>query len=293
MFRRTQPKQRYDVLDPQEYSLQQLIGDAELPISLRAINNLHENAKRRFYRALIPPELLIRFDINPITWKGADREEHVRLIAEPGTNRVLISAWHSLSSPDPFFSLEVQDNAFNGIELIWVSLNNPHSLRFHTDVDETGHRTLLGMARRNEAEEERAMAAGLAPGQIRAGLCSSAAVFQQLDVFLTALSQQAYFLEPLTYASAWVFERRGCAYAGGHALMDSIHHEFQPGGLLHKALDGSTPFRQPAQWKTVRGRAWAIQDGILEALDATWNKIRMVKRIGCHAGVNSFPDAVY
>jgi hypothetical protein len=106
------------------------------------------------------------------------------------------------------------------------------------------------------------------------------------------MGQRAYFLEPLTYASAWVFEKRGFAYVRGHKLMDTIHHEFQPGGALHKALDGS-PFRKTDQWNSVRGRAWAIHDGILDAIDARWDKLRMVKQVGKHAGVNTFPGAVY
>ena len=79
----------------------------------------------------------------------------------------------------------------------------------------------------------------------------------------------------------------------GHKLMDDIHKEFQPGGRLHAALDGSTPFRQPDQWRTVRGRAWAVHDGILAAIDAQWNGLRMVKRVGRHAGVNTLPGVDY
>lgn len=137
------------------------------------------------------------------------------------------------------------------------------------------------------------MRAGLAPGQIRSSLSASKLFFQQLDTFLAFLSHHAVTLEPLTYASAWVFERRGFAYMRGHKLMDDIQREFQPGGQLHTALDGSTPFRQPEQWRTVRGRAWAIQDGILSVLNTRWNDIRMVKQVGRHAGVNTFPDAEY
>ena len=77
------------------------------------------------------------------------------------------------------------------------------------------------------------------------------------------IAHHAFFLEPLTYVSAWIFEERGFAYSKGHQLMDTIHKEFQPGNELHKALDGSTPFRQPDQWKTVRGRAGAITVRIL------------------------------
>jgi hypothetical protein len=76
-------------------------------------------------------------------------------------------------------------------------------------------------------------------------------------------------------------------------MMDTIHREFQPGGALHEALDGSTPFRQPDQWKTVRGRAWAIHDGILSAIDSNWDGLRMIKQVGRNAGVNTFPDGLY
>ena len=107
------------------------------------------------------------------------------------------------------------------------------------------------------------------------------------------MAHHAFFLEPLTYVSAWIFEKRGFAYSKGHQLMDVIQKEFQPGGELHKALDGSTPFRQPDQWQTVRGRAWAIHDGILQVLDKKWDDLKMIKQVGRHAGVNTFPDAEY
>jgi len=90
-----------------------------------------------------------------------------------------------------------------------------------------------------------------------------------------------------------VFERRGFAYVRGHKLMDDIHKEFQPDGRLYQALDGSTPFRQPDQWSSVRGRAWAIHDGLLDAIDAEWDKLRMIKQVGRHADAETFPEATY
>ena len=90
-----------------------------------------------------------------------------------------------------------------------------------------------------------------------------------------------------------MFERRGFAYVRGHKLMNDIQLEFQPGGRLHAALDGSTPFRQPEQWRTVRGRAWAIHDGILEEIGLQWDHLRMIKQLGKHAGVETFPAATY
>jgi len=137
------------------------------------------------------------------------------------------------------------------------------------------------------------MDAGLAPGQVRRGIRSSDKVFTHLESFLTVMTHHAFFLEPLTYASAWVFERRGFAYVRGHKLMDSIHKEFQPGGELYKALDDSTPFRQQDQWRTIRGRAWAIHDGLLETIDQKWDGLRMIKQVGKHAGLNTFPGGEY
>jgi hypothetical protein len=295
MFRNLQLKKAPHKVapDPGELSLQRLIGDAALPISLHAINQLPRNIHQRLYRLLIPPGLLTRFDINAITWKGPDGDRHVELTAEAGTGTVRISAKHAADAPDPFLRLELADNSFNGIDLGLLVVGDPNGPRFQTDVDEAGRDTHFGTARRNLAEEERAMRAGLAPGQIRAGLKASSMIFHQLDIFLAFLSHQSIFLEPLTYASAWIFERRGFAYVRGHKLMDTIHHEFQPGGRLHQALDGNSPFRQPDQWRTVRGRAWAIQDGLLAALDMKWDGLRMVKQVGRQAGVETFPGAIY
>ncbi|HEX9615791.1 MAG TPA: hypothetical protein VGA03_00145, partial [Anaerolineales bacterium] len=242
-------------------SAEQLNQDSSLPITLRQINSLPDHAKRRIYRILLPTNLLAQYGIDPITWKGPDGGQHIRIKGEQETGRVDVSVRKSADSPDEILILELADNAYDGIELNLILINDPDSPRFRVDQDENGRPTLFGTARRNLAEEERAMKAGLAPAQARSSLRASRQVLEHLETFLAALGQRAYFLEPLTYASAWLFERRGFAYVRGHKLMDDIHEQFQPGGKLYQALDGSTPFRQQDQWRTVRGRAWAIQDG--------------------------------
>jgi hypothetical protein len=270
-----------------------LESDAHLPVTIRQLNNLPENVKRRVYRGLIPPALLTRFGIDPIQWTGANKEPMVFLNAESNSEKVLITA---RNSPDPaheFFALELADNSLNGIELNLIVLNDPTAPRFSIDYTDDGQPTLFGTLKRNLKAEEESKNAGLAPGQVRAGLGGSRVVFEQLDTFLSMLGHRAYFLEPLTYASAWVFERRGFAYVRGHKLMDNIQREFQPGGALSQCLDDGAAFRERDQASTVRGRAWAIHDGILDALDLRWDKIRMVKQIGRHAGVETFPQAVY
>jgi hypothetical protein len=274
-------------------SVSLLEQDATLPFTIRQLNNLPENVKRRMYRGLIPPALLTRFGIDPIQWTGADKEERVALQAEANSEKVLITAQSSASPADEFFSLELADNALNGIELNLIVLNDPTASRFAIDRTEDGQPTMFGTLRRNRQAEEQAKEAGLAPGQVRTGLGGSRLVFEQVEAFLSMLGHRAYFLEPLTYASAWVFERRGFAYVRGHKLMDDIHREFQPGNKLYACLDDGSPFRKRDQAHTVRGRAWAIHDGILDALDLRWDKIRMVKQIGRHAGVETFPNAQY
>ena len=289
--RKSQPEQV--IIDPHRLSRKWLARDASAPISLKQLNDLSENAKKRIYRNLIPPSLLSRFKIDPITWKGIGDEPCVGLKAEPGTGKLHLWANHTDQGGLEFFRLEIEDNAFNGIDAHLLLLNDPQGETFQTDIDEQGRSTMFGTARRNLPEEQRAMQAGLAPGQVRPSLGASRLVFEHLDTFCATLGQRAYFLEPLTYASAWIFERRGFAYVRGHKLMDDIHQEFQPGGRLHLALDGNSPFRQPEQGNTVRGRAWAIHDGLLEAIDARWDNLRMVKQVGRHAGVETYPESVY
>ncbi len=295
MFRNLRVKRTREkiVPDADGITAEDLDRDPGLPLTLRQINGLPENAKRRLYRNLLPPDLVHQFGIDYITGKGPAGDSHISLRAVPETGVVNLSV-HSDGVPqDPFFSLELADNAFNGIDLNLLVLSDPAAPRFETDYDPEGNPTLFGTLHRNLEAEARSMEAGLAPGQTRAGLRASRQVFQQVEAFLATLAHRAYFLEPLTYASAWVFEKRGFAYVRGHKLMDEIHVEFQPGGRLHQALDGSTPFRQPDQWSTVRGRAWAIQDGILEVIDARWDGLRMIKQVGRTAGVVTFPGAVY
>ncbi|MCL4274649.1 MAG: hypothetical protein KJZ77_12325 [Anaerolineales bacterium] len=294
MFKRlrVKPEPRTNTING-EISISQLIGDASLPVTIRALNSLPENPKLRLYRALIPVQVLAEFDINPRTWKNPDKLQQVRLEAEAGSDKVKITAWYGEDIRNEFFYLELADNQYSGIDLNFLVANNPLAERFRTDVDDTGNETLFGTVHRNHGEEEKAKGAGLAPGQIREGLRSSSIVFNHIETFLTMMSHHAFFLEPLSYVSAWIFEKRGFAYSKGHQLMDIIHKEFQPGGELHKALDGSTPFRQSDQWNTVRGRAWAIHDGILEKIDRKWDDLKMIKQVGRHAGVNTFPDAKY
>jgi hypothetical protein len=110
------------------------------------------------------------------------------------------------------------------------------------------------------------------------------------DVFFDRVGYRFYFLEALSYNSAILYERGGFQYVKGKEKMEYIEREFRPGGVLHARLDGSTPFRKPEHWKTVRGRSWAIHDGIL---DEPWESPKMYKTVGVHAGVCTFKGEGY
>ncbi len=293
MFRALRVRQEPVVTTPQPQvvSIEQWLGDAQYPLGIRTINSLGYDAKQRLYRTLVPPQMLGRLGINPVLWRGSGYK--VDLFAEADSPRVNISINNPEDETDAYFVLELQDNATNGIDLNLIVLNDPFAEKFNIEFDAEGKRTHWGTITRNLTEEERAMRAGLAPAQVRAGMGFAKQVLQQLDVFLALCARQAISLEPLTYVSAWIFEKNGFAYVRGHKLMDDIHREFQPGGKLHAALDGSTPFRQPDAWKTVRGRAWAIQDGVLDVIGERWRDLRMIKVVGKHAGVETFPGATY
>lgn len=295
MFRnlRLSRKPAQHVPESKTDSVAQLAQDGTSALLLRQLNLLPADARTRIYRTLLPTDLLTRFGIDPITWKGASGTPHIRLVAhsEPGTAHIIVKK--DIDAPDDTLRIELSDNRFSRIELNLLLISDPDSALFRTDIDADDQPTLFGTATRNLAEEERAMQAGLAPAQMRAGLGASRTVLDHLEAFLAGIGQRAYYLEPLTYVSAWLFERRGFAYVSGHKLMDDIHKEFQSGGRLHAALDGSTPFRQREQWRTVRGRAWAIHDDVLDAIDARWDGVHMVKQIGKHAQVETFPNAEY
>ena len=99
-----------------------------------------------------------------------------------------------------------------------------------------------------------------------------------------------YFVEPLYYHVAVIFERYGFSYQVGKRLMDSIHAGFQNGGDLQTQLDGSNLFRQPEAANSIRKRSWAIHDGLL---GEPFTNVTMYKRVGKSAGINTTPNCVW
>jgi len=169
-------------------------------------------------------------------------------------------------------------------------LNDPHSPRFNGEILPDGSSTRFGTLKRNLEAETAAMQAGLAPGQVRRGLRLLAPAIIAFENFVASLGHEMYFVEPLYYHNAVIFERYGFTYQMGRRLMERIETGFADGSeLLHK-LDGSTPFRQREAAHSIRLRSWAIHD---EILGEPFTNVTMYKRIGKSAGITTCPSCTW
>jgi hypothetical protein len=248
---------------------------------------LPEAEKVALYRTLLPDWLFTQYGIDPetLTFEG---KPVVRFRCPQGTRALEVTVKHRAEDIDPMLYLNMADTFNNQLLVLLVVVNDPDAPRFNTDVDQDGNPTQLGTTSRNRAAEEAAMRAGLAPGQVRAGMRSFKQLIPLFEDFVRNLSHDLFFIEPLAYHNAIVFERYGFSYVRGYQDMVNIHADFQPGELLNRKLTAENPFRHPDAWNTVRGRSWAIHDGIL---GHPFTGFQMYKRIGAHAGINTFPDA--
>jgi acetoin utilization protein AcuC len=172
------------------------------------------------------------------------------------------------------------------IHVLLYILNDPEAQRFNVDRMPDGSPTRFGILKRNLEAEQAAMEAGLAPGQVRRGLRLLHNAMDTFEEFVASLGHDMYFVEPLYYHNAVIFERYGFAYQMGKRLMDSIQAGFQEGGDMSPLLDDSNPFRSSKAGSRIRLRSWAIHDGIL---GEPFTNVTMYKRVGKMAGINTTP----
>lgn len=255
--------------------------------SLLEINRLSRGAKERIYREIVPDSVFDDFAIDRNTFGGEDGRQRVRFICPEGLGLLRIEVRLHPDDRDCLFFVEIADTPFRQIELSFCVINDPAAPRFYIDVDERGRENSFGTLRRNISEELRAMAAGLSPNQVRRGLKMFSAFFRRLERFVDSLGVDTIVAEPLSYNNAIRYERYGFDYITGKQLMLWISREFRPGGELFRRLDGSTPFRVPGMERTVRGRSWAVHDGILQR---PWDGVKIYKVLGVDAGIDTFPE---
>ncbi len=262
--------------------------DGAFLTSLATINEQPEEIREQIYRTLLIDEIFDRFAIDRATLCNSRSEKVVVVDAATNIGLVEVRTWRQVDERDPVTYIQLADTVNNQMLVLLFVTNDPDAPRFNVDRDWGGEPTKFGTLTRNIEAEIQAMHAGLAPGQVRQGLRISRHLLPAFELFVSRLGHDMYLMEPLAYHTAILFESFGCNYSQGRRLMEYIQQEFQPpDGELYRRLDGSSPFRQPGMEKTVRGRSWAIHDGIL---GEPFTDIHMHKNI-CHpAEISTFPD---
>lgn len=259
------------------------------PGSLREINDLPDEEKQAIYRTLLPEWLFNSYGMDRETLRIEGRQV-VRFRYPKGSRALEITVQRQPTDIDPMLYLNMADTFNNQLLVLLVVVNDLETPRFNIDIDEHGNPTHLGTTGRNLIAEEHAMNAGLAPGQIRRGLRSFKQAVPVFEQFVQNMGHDMFLIEPLAYHNAIVFERYGFSYIRGYQEMLRIDREFREGGELREKLDPARIFRHPNAWQTVRGRSWAIHDGIL---GHPFTGFQMYKRIGVHAGINTFTDSLW
>lgn len=232
-------------------------------ISLRQINALPIPERDRCYLSIVPPTFCRRFGLDPGTLTDPQGRRLASVETTTDSPSVRISIKHQADALDPAFFLRLDESRYGNLQITFIILNDPEGPRFGIDLDDEGKVTELGSRSRNLREEESAMRTGLCPGQIRPGLRMLRPTLERIEAFAGRLGKAALMLEAFFYHNALLYERHGFGYLASQERMEAIHRGFMPGGKLDGSLDGSTPFRRPGASRTIRGRSWAIHDGIL------------------------------
>ena len=254
--------------------------------TIGGLNLLGDIEKATVYSRMIPRELLERFEI-PSSFRDGEGRALLNFSFSPGSTDVEMKLFHQYGFPDPILYGHLTDTVSGQIHILLYILNNPSAPRFDVDLMPDGSQTRFGTFQRNIDAEIAAMESGLAPGQIRKGLRLLPSAIVQFEEFVQNLGHQVYFVEPLYYHNAILFERYGFAYQKGRRKMELIENGFLDNGNLLQKMDNSTPFRKSEGGNSIRMRSWAIHDGIL---GEAFTDVTMYKNIGKKSVINTCSD---
>ena len=252
------------------------------PSTIGGINKLPEHEKRAIYARYIPKELIQKFNLLELT----ENKELLQFHFAAGSSDVEMKLYHQVSFQDPVLYAHLTDTMNGQIHVLLYILNDPGAPRFDVDRMPDGTPTRFGTLKRNLQAEKAAMENGLSPGQVRRGLRLLQPATAAFEEFITGLGHDMYFVEPLYYHNAVIFERYGFAYQVGRRQMERIHSAFQEGGELCLQLHDSNPFRSSRAANSIRLRSWAIHDGIL---GEPFTNVTMYKRVGMSANISTTP----
>lgn len=254
------------------------------PSTIGGINKLPEPEKRAIYARYIPKELIQKFNLPELT----TNKDLLQFRFGDGSSDVEMRLYHRAGFQDPVLYAHLADTLNGQIHVLLYILNDPATPRFDVDRMPDGSPTRFGTLKRNLEAEKAALEYGLAPGQVRRGLRLLQPATTAFEDFITSLGHDMYFVEPLYYHNAVIFERYGFAYQMGKRRMEQIHAGFASGGELQQRLDasGTNPFRSLEAAHSIRLRSWAIHDGIL---GEPYTNVTMYKRIGKSANISTTP----
>lgn len=252
--------------------------------SIAGINKLSYQDKRAIFLPLIPPELFERFSL-PNNLIDSHGNNLFHIIGAPGGQGLELKIFHQHGFNDPILYSHLADTLNSQIHVLLYVMNNPDSQRFNTDIMPDGTKTNFGTRCRNKEAEKAAMQAGLLPGQIRRGLKILSNAVGSFEDFIAKLKHNMYFIEPLYYHNAIIFERYGFKYQSGKRRMEDINRRFTTDRELIEKLDGGT-FRKSEAQDSIFYRSWAIHDGIL---DEPFTNVTMYKVLGVKADVTTAP----
>ncbi len=258
--------------------------------SIQQINQLPAEEREAIHRRLIPARVVALLRLDLATGRDLQGNRLVTYICPPDQGFVRIEVRTHPPGQDCVYLLKLTQPTEEFLEIAFIIANDPQAERFDVDRDPSGNPVGILSGIRNPAEEVRALQAGLAPGQVRRGLRIFRQVLPLVESFAGDLGKEQISIEGLFYHHAILYERYGFGYLTGRDRMEEIHQGFLPGGALYRRLDGSNPFRRLEAAATVRGRSWAIRDGVLEA---PWRVPRLYKIVGQAMGMPTFPDCVY
>ena len=252
------------------------------PSTIGGINKLSDKEKREIYARYVPQELIKKFNLPELT----NNKDLLQFRFAGGSSDVEMMLYHQVGFPDPILYAHLADSINNQIFILLYILNDPTSPRFNVDKMPDGSPTQFGIRRRNIEAEKAAMEAGLSPGQVRRGLRLLSHAIRTFEDFISYLGHDMYYIEPLYYHNAVIFERNGFSYQMGRRQMNDIQAGFAEGGVIRQRLDESSPFRSSKAANSIRLRSWSIHDGVL---GEPFTNVTMYKRVGKSANINTAP----
>ena len=232
------------------------------PSTISGLNKLPDGEKREVYTRIIPPELLTMFNIQPDLLDNEGRDL-LSLICPANSSSAELALFHEFGAEDPILFGHLTDTIHGQIHILLYGMNDVRRQRYDVDRLPDGTKTSFGTNQRNLEAELAAFNAGLAPGQIYRGPHLFRESLRQFESFAACMNQELFFVEPLFYHVAIIFEKFNFHYQTGKRFMERIDAGFSPGGDLIELLNENEPFRSPGAEDQIRLRSWAVHDNIL------------------------------